>query len=411
MNRLAITRVSMHEKSNKKHLAYIMLDEKRDFADFQVFDEKESLLNSIYVGRVDNIVPNIKGAFIRIAPKQMCYLPLEDLKAPIYVKKQSAHKILSIGDEIVVQVVKDAVKTKDPVVSTQLTLTGKYCVLTTDNTSLGISKKITGEQHRKMTELLNTYVGEQAESHGFGMIIRTNALEAGEEALKADLQETIMRFLSLKEKSAHQCAFAILEKPDEPYIQKLKSVDLNQLDTIFTEEADIYHDIAEKLPYLAERGLLKLYQDEKVSLSTLYNFRGSVDKLVEKRIWLKSGANIIIEQLETMTVIDINSGKNISKNERAILEINKEAAVEIARQLRLRNISGMIIIDFINMKSKEYMNELIAVLKEQIRKDPIPCSFIDVTKLGLVELTRKKTYKSLKELSCFSHVSRLTCEL
>jgi ribonuclease G len=120
--------------------------------------------------------------------------------------------------------------------------------------------------------------------------------------------------------------------------------------------------------------------------------------LIEKRVWLKSGANIIIEQLETMTVIDINSGKNISKNETAILEINKEAAVEIARQLRLRNISGMIIIDFINMKSKDYMEELIAVLKEQIKQDTVTCTFMDVTKLGLVELTRKKTYKSLKEI-------------
>ena len=99
-----------------------------------------------------------------------------------------------------------------------------------------------------------------------------------------------------------------------------------------------------------------------------------------------------------MTVIDINSGKNISKNETAIFEINKEAAIEIARQLRLRNISGMIIIDFINMKSKEHMDELVNLLKEHIKKDEVPCTFMDVTRLGLVELTRKKTYKSLKEM-------------
>jgi ribonuclease G len=113
---------------------------------------------------------------------------------------------------------------------------------------------------------------------------------------------------------------------------------------------------------------------------------------------MKSGANIIIEQLETLTVIDINSGKNISKNDDAILAINKEAAIEIAKQLRLRNISGMIIIDFINMKSKEHLTELIQVLKEHLKHDSVPCTFMDVTRLGLVELTRKKTYKSLKEI-------------
>jgi len=398
MNRLAITRVSVNEKTNKKHLAYIMLDEKRDFVEFQVFNDEESLLNSIFVARVDNIVPNIKAAFVRISPKQICYLPLEDIKSPLYVKKQSELKALSIGDEIVVQVVKDAVKTKDPVVSTKLTLAGKYCVLTTDNTSLGVSKKITGENHLYLNELLNSNIGEQASKHGFGMIIRTNALEATEQDLLADLEETIGRFLELKIKSAHQCAFAVLDKPEAPYVQKLKTIDLSMLDGIFTDEEDIFAEIASKLPYIKDKGLLKLYNDDKVSLGTLYNFRGSVDKLIEKRVWLKSGANIIIEQLETMTVIDVNSGKNISKNETAILEINKEAAIEIARQLHLRNISGMIIIDFINMKSKEHMDALVSVLKEQIKKDTIPCTFMDVTKLGLVELTRKKTYKSLKEL-------------
>ena len=398
MHRLAITRVALNEKLNKKHLAYIMLDEKRDFVDFQVFNDEESLLNSIFVARVDNIVPNINAAFVRISPKQVCYMPLEDIQAPLYVKKQSELKPLSIGDEIVVQVIKDAIKTKDPVVSTKLTLTGKYCVLTTQNTSLGVSKKIKDDDYLQMSELLRTNVGEQAKEHDFGMIVRTNALEATEEALVNDLRDTVERFLELKLKSAHQCAFAVLEKPEAPYIQKLKSADLSALDAVFTDEVDIFTEIEEKLPYLKDKGLLKLYKDDKVSLGTLYNFRGSVDKLVEKHIWLKSGANIIIEQLETMTVIDVNSGKNISKNEKAILDINKEAAIEIARQLRLRNISGMIIIDFINMKAKEHMDELITVLKEQIKHDSVPCTFMDVTKLGLVELTRKKTYKSLKEM-------------
>jgi len=397
MHRLAITRVALKEKSNKKHLAYIMLDEKRDFVDFQVFNDEESLLNSILVARVDNIVPNINAAFVRISPTQICYLPLEDCISPLYVKKQSEKKALSIGDEIVVQVVKDAVKTKDPVVSTKFTLAGKYCVLTTDNTSLGVSKKIPESDHLHMSEFLCTNVSERAKEHGFGIIIRTNALETTEEELLKDIEETIERFIELKTKSVHQTAFAILERPEAPYVQKLKTADLSALDGIFTDVEDIFAEIANKLPYLKDKGLLKLYKDDQVSLATLYNFRGSVDKLVEKRVWLKSGANIIIEQLETMTVIDINSGKNISKNEKAILEINKEAAIEISKQLRLRNISGMIIIDFINMKSKEHMEELIRILKEQIRKDSVPCTFVDVTKLGLVELTRKKTYKSLKE--------------
>lgn len=398
MNRLAITRVALNEKSNTKHLAYIMLDLKRDFVDFQLFQEEDSLLNSILVARVENIVPNINAAFVRISPKQVGYLPLEDVQAPLYAKKQSNLKKLSIGDEIVVQVIKDAIKTKEPVVTTKLTLTGKYCVLTTGNMSLGVSKKITGDAHIKMNELLDTDVRRLSEGHNFGMIIRTNALEATIKELKQDIAEVIEHYIDLKIKSIHQCAFALLDRPDPPYIQKIKSANLSSLDCIFTDQEDVFAELENKLPYLKDKGLLKLYKDDKVSLGTLYNIRGSIDRLIEKRVWLKSGANIIIEQLETMTVIDINSGKNISKNETAIFEINKEAAVEIARQLRLRNISGMIIIDFINMKSKEHMEELVSLVKEHIKKDEVPCTFMDVTRLGLVELTRKKTYKSLKEM-------------
>ena len=149
---------------------------------------------------------------------------------------------------------------------------------------------------------------------------------------------------------------------------------------------------------MADKGLLQFYNDDKVSLATLYNFRGSLDKLVEKRVWLKSGANIIIEQLETLTVIDVNSGKNLSKSEKAVLEINKEAAIEIARQLRLRNISGMIIVDFVKMSSKEAENELLATFKHAVAKDSVPTQVLDMTRLGLVEVTRKKVNKSLIEM-------------
>ena len=397
MNRLAITRVTLKEKSNKKHLAYIMLDEKREFMDFQVFDEEETILNNIYVARVENIVTNINAAFVRITPNQMCYLSLEDLKAPIYVKKQSERKSLSKGDAIVVQVIKDAVKTKDPVVSTKLSMAGKYCMLTTENTSFGISKKITGSDHIHMSELISSYISKGAE-YGFGLIVRTNALEATEEELKADIESVIESFIILKDKAIHQCAFACLYKPENVCVQKLKSLDLNGLDGIFTDETDIYEDIKAKLPYLADKGLLQLYKDDKVGLATLYNFRGSLDKLVEKRVWLKSGANIIIEQLETLTVIDVNSGKNIGKSEQAILEINKEAAVEIAKQLRLRNISGMIIVDFVNMLSKDAENKLLATFKHAVAKDSVPTQVLDITRLGLVEVTRKKVNKSLIEM-------------
>lgn len=140
------------------------------------------------------------------------------------------------------------------------------------------------------------------------------------------------------------------------------------------------------------------YDDSAISLSTLYGIRGLIDNLTSRRVWLDCGGNIIIEQLETLTFIDVNSAKNISSGSNSILNTNMEAAKEIARQLRLRNISGMIIIDFINMKSEASKDTLIEALKRYIKDDNTVCTFVDITKLGLVELTRKKVHKSLKQI-------------
>lgn len=143
---------------------------------------------------------------------------------------------------------------------------------------------------------------------------------------------------------------------------------------------------------------LQAARDDAVSLSTLYHLRGNMQELLSSKVWLDSGANIIIESLETLTVIDVNSGKNRSRREEALFAINVEAAKEIARQLRLRNISGMILVDFINLKKKEQQQKLISVIREELQKDSVPANFIDITRLGLVELTRKKVYKSLREI-------------
>ena len=397
MNRLAITRIL---RNQIPYLAYIILDEKRNFVDFQLFpEEQQSLINNIYIGRVENIVPNINAAFVRISSDQRAYLPLEDIKSPIFAKKLSEKKALSIGDELMVQVVKDAIKTKEPVVSSKLTLAGSYTMITTDNTALSISKKITGTKRKELQCILNASKS-LAETYAFGVILRTNSGEVSIEEVSRDLQELINNFIALKTQGIHKCAFTLLEKDKDAYIRKLKSLDIKQLDGIYTDELDIYETIKKELPYLDtnEQKLLQFYKDKMVSLKTLYHIEGSIDELLKKKVWLKSGANLIIEQFETLTIIDINSGKNISKNHHAICEINKEAAKEIARQLRLRNISGMIIIDFINMKSDKDMQEVVQILKESFKNDPILTNFIDVTKLGLVEVTRKKTYKSLKEI-------------
>ena len=395
MNRIVITRI---EHKKESYIAYIVLDENRKFLDLQVFEpEEKSLLGQIYVGYVEKVVPNIHAAFVRIGDGQKCYLPLDDLKRPLYARKQSDTKPLCEGDALLVQVTRDAVKTKDPVVSTKLTIHGTYCLLTSDNTRIGVSKKIKESRGAELLALARDLCPDN-EAQNYGLVVRTNAAGQENEAIKDDILDVIQVYRRLCTAGVHQKPGELVYGNMPGYLARLKGQACDQVELIFTDQPDLYEEISLRLPSLTENGLLQMYRDDAISLATLYNIRGNLEHLLSSKVWLDSGANIIIESLETLTVIDVNSSKNCSHREEALFAINLEAAKEIARQLKLRNLSGMIVIDFINMKSEEQKNALITCLKQELRKDPVKANFIDITKLGLVEVTRKKVYKSLREV-------------
>ncbi|SER62800.1 ribonuclease E/G [Lachnobacterium bovis] len=388
MNRLAITNIEIH---NKTYLAYNLLDERRNLIDFQIFSN-DSMLNNIYVGKVENVIENLNAAFVRISQNQRCYLPLNKVNSIIFVKKNSKKNKLVVGDEIVVQIVKDAVKTKEPVASCELTFEGDYSVLTTKNKKMGVSRKLDENTKSTFNEILQKY-----KEPDFGIVIRTNAKEVDLDKVECDIKKIITKYKDIKEHAKHKSMYDILYNSPKGFIAKIKSQNSENIDYIYTDIKDVYDEINNHLGYIVQKKMLKFYDDKDVSLKTLYNIRSFVDELTQKKVKLKSGANIIIEALETLTIIDVNTSKCLKK-ENVIEKVNSEAAIEIARQLRLRNISGMIIIDFINMDSKEKNYNLIQCLKKEIAKDPVKTDFIDITKLGLVELTRKKISKSLIDI-------------
>lgn len=412
MNRLVLSR---YEKNNHSFISYILLDENRKFVDFQLFNEdKVSLVNNIYAARVDKIVPGINAAFVTIANKQSCYLPLEDTKSVIYTNKHSNKESLCCGDEILVQVVKDAIKTKEPVVTTKLSIYGNYCVVTTDDTSIGVSKKIPKDIALDIRESIAPLVSDH-EQDKYGIIIRTNARSVSQEALCNDLETTISLYKNIIKKAEYAVLYTRLLENTKDYLLKLYHLDFSTIDEVLTDQDDIYdelvaefssktitddnagHSMQTNTACMNIVDKIHRYDDSAISLNLLYKLSSQIKELCTSLVWLNSGANIIIEQLETLSVIDVNSGRCPARKGTDILKINKEAATEAARQLRLRNISGMIIIDFINMKSKTDEAALVNHLKEELKKDSITCNFIDITKLGLVEITRKKEYKSLKE--------------
>lgn len=359
-------------------------------------DEKnEAVLGNIYVGKVKNIVPNIGAAFIEIAKGVECYYAVAENKNPIFTQK-IGKKPLCIGDELLVQVSKEAVKTKVPTVSSNLNFTGKYAVLTTGDTRIGISAKLPKESREYFQSLAASY-----QSDAYGFIIRTNAKEVSREIVQAELEQLIQEYEKLIRVANTRVCYSCIKKSPKQYLSELKNIYQDGLTEILIEDPDLYNETAEYLQSYQPEDVAKLhrYEDALLPLDKLYAIEKRLEDALKEKVWLKSGAYLVIQPTEALTVIDVNTGKCISKkkDERTYLKINMEAAKEAAKQIRLRNLSGIILVDFINLDNKERMKELTDAFQRELRKDPISATFVDVTKLQLVEVTRKKVRKPLKE--------------
>ena len=353
-------------------------------------------LGNIYVGRVKNIVANINAAFIEVAPGVECYYAIGENPTPIFTKK-IGKKPFCIGDELLVQVSKEAVKTKAPTVSSKLNLTGKYAVLTYGDTRVGASAKLKKEDKQRLNELATEYASSE-----FGIIMRTNAKDANPELLRAELEKLCKEYQFLIEQSSTRICYSCLLGAPKEYLSELKNIYQEGLTDIIIEDKTIYIEakayIEKEQPEDADK--LRLYEDKLLPLHKLYGIEAQLANALKERVWLKSGAYLVIQPTEALTVIDVNTGKCISKkkDDEAYLKINLEAARESARQIRLRNLSGIILVDFINLSKEEYMDELLSVFRQELQKDPIVTSLVDVTKLQLVEVTRKKVRKPLHEI-------------
>ena len=382
----------------KKKKIYSAYFEENDLVQINVENEEsESILGNIYIGKVKNIVKNINAAFVEIEDKQMCYLSLSDKEHPIFVNKKNTDKV-NVGDNIIVQVEKEDVKTKAPVLTTNINFTGKYIVLTHGKTGIGISGKIKSEEERKrLKEIIQPFCEDK-----YGFIVRTNAESVLKETLERELNVLRTLYENLLQFGIHKTCFSKLYEAPEGFLCDIRNENAEKLTEIVTDDKKIYKKILEYLNcYQREDlGKLRFYDDESYSLEHLYSIETKLDKTLQKNVWLKSGGTLVIEPTEALTVIDVNTGKAIKgkKNMQAtFLKINLEAAEEIAKQIRLRNLSGIIIIDFIDLEAKEDKSLLLKQLKEYLDKDPIKTSLIDMTPLGLVEITRKKVRKPLHE--------------
>lgn len=398
--RVVITKLKkelfLDTKSDVNHeMMVILVYENERLTDISCYPvEETSLLGNIYIGKVQNIVKNLNAAFIQFSEQEKGYYSLENFKTPVFTKK-IGKKPLCIGDELLVQVEREAIKTKDPYLTTNLNLSGEYLVLTAEDTKVGVSMKLDKETRSRLKELLELHKQDE-----YGIIVRTNAKNASDSDILQELEKLEKDFFHIKETSVHKTCYSLVYQPPKGVLKFLQDMNLHALQEIVTDDAILYEMISSYYKGNANfKGNIRFYEDNLLPLYKLYSIENELKNALKKKVWLKSGAYLIIEPTEALTVIDVNSGKNVTKkkSEESFLKINLEAAKEIARQLRLRNISGICIIDFISMDTKEANDTLMHEFRMELKKDPVRVQLEDITKLGLVELTRKKVKKSLKE--------------
>lgn len=407
MNKLIFTTV-------RGRRAAVLASEKRILQFEFEGEEAVSQIGTIYVGKVRNVVKNLNAAFVEYKPGVNGYYSLNDNRMHTFADGTRSDRALKSGDEIVVQMARAAVKTKDAVLSGELTLTGRYVavmVRDTERASLGISAKITDKKWREsFKEQWKTYLDtDQSETpllpaslRCYHYIIRTNAYEASFEDVLSEAVKLSTHLENICKNAAFRTAYSVLHTPESFAVSKVRDFRIEQNAEIVTDDKTIYDELKNSgllAVSPSESGIGLRFYEDSYPLASLYNLEATLERALGKIVWLKSGGYLVIEPTEAMTVIDVNTGKNVDKKtpEETYYKTNQEAAAEIAFQLRLRNLSGIIIVDFIDMKEPIHNSELLNVFRQCLSQDPVKTTLVDMTALGLVEVTRKKIKQPIHE--------------
>lgn len=421
MNKIVITKLN--------DIMFLLVYENDHLAECHPLCEDNALrIGSIYIGRVEKVVKNLQSAFIRLDKDNVGYLPLDDKPALVLNRKlEKGLSSIAQNDLVLVQVAAEPQKQKQARVTGNIGLVGQYVALDLNAGKSGISKKITNKPRtselKSLLESLSSYDGKDLDCGAFpavdgsvlanhmdstetaalasqyGIILRTACEQASDSDIIAEFQSLTATMERLIHKAAFEkktgCIYAGLRE----YQKIIEEYGIERIQEIQTDIVEVYEALSNSSKF-SNRSILTFYENTDYPLSKLLSLKTQVERLLNKKVWLKSGGFLVIEPTEAMVVVDVNSGKSIGKKKKEthIFETNMEAAGEITRQLRLRNLSGIIMIDFINMENAEYKDSLVSRLKQGLAYDKIPSVFVDITKLEVFEMTRKKVRRPLHEV-------------
>lgn len=393
------TRVALLE--NTTQLSELYIERKKD----------ASLVGNVYKGKIVKILPGMQSAFVDIGLEKAAFLHAadvlsgfdysmfgEDLEDSVPINLP-IEDILQEGEEVFVQVSKDSIGTKGARVTSHITLPGRHLVLMPGVEHIGISRKILDEDER--TRLKN--IVSEFKLQNFGFIIRTASEGCPEEDLKKDIDYLMLLWDNIQKKKDKVSSPHLLYSDLDLALRSVRDLLSQEITKIIIDSKEEYNKLVEFVNTYFPKliSMIELY-DGTEPIFDAFGVELEIPKALGKRIWLKSGGYIIIDQTEALTSIDVNTGKFVGKAslEDTIFKTNMEAVKEIAYQIRLRNLGGIIIVDFIDMEKEENRKKLFSVFQEAMSKDRAKCTILEVSELGLIQMTRKRVRESLERILC-----------
>lgn len=360
----------------------------------------QRVVGNIYKGLVTSVLPGMQAAFVDIGLERNAFLYVDEAALPkefdgtVHGCRRTIENLLRPGQEIMVQVVKEPFVGKGARLTRRITVPGRYLVLMPDVEYSGVSRRIESTAER---ERLKGLVSALRPS-GMGLIARTVSEGQEESALRLDLQFLLSLWEGVRYRYRQKPSPKLVYQDPDLIFRIIRDLFSDQVEQLLVDSSDEYRRIIDSLEYLAPAlaGRVSLYTG-KEPLFTVFGVEREIERALSRVVWLSCGGYLVFDHTEALTVIDVNTGKFTGKTNQAdtILKTNLQAAAEIGRQIRLRNLGGIIIIDFIDMKAEDHKQQVLSVLAAELKKDRTRTHIVGLTGLGLVEMTRKKARQGL----------------
>ncbi|MEM6531585.1 MAG: Rne/Rng family ribonuclease [Myxococcota bacterium] len=363
-------------------------------------DRDRSVVGNVYRGRVVRVLPGMQAAFVEVGLDRTGFLYVDDavLQPPDTQGSLDIGSILKSGQEVMVQVQKEPIGTKGARLTRQITVPGRNLVYMPFNPHIGVSRRIEDEEER---ERLREILQDASTEHGGGFIVRTAAEGIEQGKLVRETQLLHQMWHGIERRGASGPTPSIVFEDLDLVLRATRDLFTDEVDGVVADSEEDYQRIRDFVASFApgQESRVQLH-DPREPVFDHYGIEVEIERALERRVWLKSGGYIVIDQAEALTVVDVNSGRFVGKSslEDTITQINLEAVKEVVYQLRLRNIGGIVIIDFIDMASPANREKVLGALEEALKHDKAKTTVVRMSEIGLVELTRKRVRESLGQM-------------